>query len=94
MLRHSDEYLASQSLHHILVLRIVADAVYDFFYLLKESGYRRYTRFQLRQVVDTNTFVITNTLFLAPTSIDVDANPFVITNTFVFGANKFLTSKY
>ena len=39
------------------------------FLFLKESGYRRYTRFQLRQDVDANTLVITNTLFLAPSSI-------------------------
>ena len=31
MLRHSDKYLARQSLHHVLVLRIVAEVVYVFF---------------------------------------------------------------
>ena len=40
-----------------------------FSFFLKESGDRRYTRFQLRQDIDANTFVITNTLFLAPTII-------------------------
>jgi hypothetical protein len=41
----------------------------DVCFFLKESGYCRYTRFQLRHDIDANTFVITNTLFLAPTSI-------------------------
>ena len=51
MLQHSDKYLARQSLHHELVLSIGVDVVYTF-YLLKESGYRRYTSFELRQDID------------------------------------------
>ena len=45
----------SESLHHVLVLSIVADVVYVFIFLKKDSGYRRYTRFELRQDIDANT---------------------------------------
>ncbi len=34
---------------------------YDFLFHRKESGYRRYTSFVLRQDMDANIFVITNT---------------------------------
>ena len=62
MLRHSDKYHASQPLHHVLVLRIVADMVYNYYSKIVESGHWRYTSFVLRQDIDANSFVITNTI--------------------------------
>ena len=47
----------NRTLHHVLVLRIVADMGYNFSFHRTESGYRRYTSFVLRQDVDANSFV-------------------------------------
>jgi hypothetical protein len=54
----------NQTLHHILLLCIVADMGYDFSFHRKESGYRRYTNLVLRQDVDAHLFVGAKHIFL------------------------------